>query len=80
MLSEFTNFVKKVNSSNVVYNSSIKVSNLWTASASKVDFSLARQTSLKIKKKSFSSHFSQGTIHPPLVLIRSAAWQNYTQL
>ena len=50
MLSEFTTFVKN-KASDVVYNSSIIVNNLWTASASTVDLSLARQTSLKIKKK-----------------------------
>ena len=52
MLSEFTTFVKsELKACNVVYNSSIKVSNLWTASASTVELSLAKQTSLKIKKK-----------------------------
>ena len=50
MLSEFTTFVKN-KASDVVYNSSIIVNNLWTASAYTVDLSLARQTSRKIKKK-----------------------------
>lgn len=55
MLSEFTTFVKsELKACNVVYNSSIKVSNLWTASASTVDLSLAKQTSLKIKKNKVS--------------------------
>lgn len=54
MLSEFTTFVKsQLRASNVVYNSLIKASNLGTASASIVDLSLARQTSLKIKEKKF---------------------------
>ena len=64
MLSEFTTFVKsEFKACNVVYNSSIKVSNLWIASASTVDLSLAKQTSLKKKKKLvciFTVH------HPPL--------------
>lgn len=59
MLSEFTKFVRsQLKASNVVYNSLIKVSNLWTASASTVDLSLARQTSLKIKKKKKKICFS----------------------
>lgn len=73
MLSEFTTFVKsELKACNVVYNSSIKVSNLWTASASTVDLSLAKQTSLKIKKNKVSLHFSQCTIHPFTVF--ETAW------